>query len=444
MFTRLTVANTTSNKAIASTCTEFMASAKLDLSPSYQRARCWSQRQCNGLIDSIMHNWPLPLFTLYKLQATDATYASGKRYECVDGQNRLSAIHAFRAGTPLLNDKTGKEEHVTWVGQKADKKLRYIDLSEEERDWFDTYEVTLTIIQAPMDLDSRKAMFTRLQDGSKISTAEYVKNTEHPVSQFVSRTGLRDQFLPVATGLMTGAKGDWMDVLADCTTLYIHRADADPLASLSRTQADLRAVLKGTKAATPGSNYDMPLTEADDAALTPLFTQLIASLAAAKTEKVKCHKFHVVVLFLQLLRSAAPPPTAALHAWFKGHKDIVTATKAGTPSLTIYHEQLASLTAPAAPAEELKRRSIPKKKRDALWVQHFGGSGKGACLCCSAEILFTRWEQAHVVAVAEGGTNDLTNLRPTCVSCNRSCATENLLTWCAREWPAAPLLRLSE
>ena len=441
MFKRLTSPNTTTNKAIPSVYTEFLESARLDLSPSYQRARCWSQRQCNGLIDSIMHGWPLPLMTFYKLQAADPSYATGKRYECVDGQNRLSAIHAFRAGTPLLNDKTGKEEHVTWAGQTADKKLRYIDLSEEERDWFDSYELTLTIIHAPMDLDSRKAMFTRLQDGSKISTAEYVKNTEHPVSQFVSRTGLRDQFLPVATGLMTGAKGDWMDVLADCTTLYIHRADADPLTSLSRTQADLRAVLKGTKSATPGSNYDMPLSATDDAALTPLFGQLISTLAAAKADKVRCHKFHVVVLFLQLLKGTAAPSSPALHTWFKGHKDIVAATKAGTPSLTIYHEQLAALTAPPAEPEEPKRRSIPKKKRDELWVKHFGGSGKGACLCCEAEILFTRWEQAHVVAVAEGGSNDLTNLRPTCVSCNRSCGTENLLTWCAREWPAAPLLR---
>jgi len=441
MFKRLTSPNTTTNKAIPSVYTEFLESARLDLSPSYQRARCWSQRQSNGLIDSIMHGWPLPLITVYKLQASDPAYATGKRYECVDGQNRLSAIHAFRAGTPLLNDKTGKEEPVTWAGQTGDKKLRFIDLTEEERDWFDTYELTLTIIHAPMDLDSRKAMFTRLQDGSKISTAEYVKNTEHPVCQFISRTGLRDKFLPVATGLMMAAKGEWMDVLVACTTLYIRRADADPLAALTRTQADLRAVLKGTKAATPGSNYDMPLTAADDAALTPLFDQLIAVLATAKTEKTKCHKVHVVVLFLQVLKGTAPTP--ALHAWFKSAAAIVRATKDGVPGLTIFHEQLAALTTPPA-TEESKRRSIPKKKRDALWVKHFGGAGKAACLCCEAEILFTRWEQAHVVAVAEGGSNDLSNLRPTCVSCNRSCGTENLLTWCAREWPAAPLLRLSE
>lgn len=442
MFKRLTSPNTTTNKAIPSVYTEFLESARLDLSPSYQRARCWSQRQCNGLIDSIMHGWPLPLITFYKLQAADPSYATGKRFECVDGQNRLSAIHAFRAGTPLLNDKTGKEEHVTWAGQTGEKKLRYVDLSEEERDWFDSYELTLTIIHAPMDLDSRKAMFTRLQDGSKISTAEYVKNTEHPVSQFVSRTGLRDQFLPVATGFMLAAKSEWMDVLVDCATLYLHRTDADPLTSLGRTQADLRAVLKG-RPATPGSMYDMPLSAADDATLTPLMTQLIAILAAAKTDKLKCHKFHVSLLFLHILQRHAPPPTAILQTWFKSAATIVRETKGGVieRALEVYREQqTALLSPPAASVEESKRRAIPKKKRDALWVRHFGGAGTAACLCCEAPIMFTRWEQAHVVAVAEGGTNELDNLRPTCVSCNRSCATENLLVWCAREYPRAPLL----
>jgi hypothetical protein len=441
-FKRLTVPNTTTIKAISSVYTEYLETARLDLSPSYQRARCWSQRQCNGLIDTIMHGWPTPLFTFYRLPVADGA----KRYECVDGQNRLYAIKAFRTGTPILNDKSGKEEHVTWTGQTGDKKLRYVDLSDEECEWFDTYELTLTIIQSPMDLDSRKAMFTRLQDGSKISTAEYVKNTEHPVSQFISRTGLRDKFLPVATGMMMAAKGEWMDVLADCVTLYIHRADADPLASLGRTQADLRAVLKGVKSSTPGTKYDMPLTPADDATLTPLFDQLIATLSAVKAEKVKCHKFHVTLLFLQNLKAGAIPSVTAVQTWFKGAAAIVRETKGGgvERALEVYREHQTSLTVTALPpAEEpaIKRRAIPKKKRDALWYQHFGVSGSGACLCCDAPILFTRWEQAHVTAVAEGGSNDLENLRPTCVGCNRSCGTENLLVWCAREYPSSTLLR---
>ena len=50
------------------------------------------------------------------------------------------------------------------------------------------------------------------------------------------------------------------------------------------------------------------------------------------------------------------------------------------------------------------------------------------------------WEQAHILAVANGGGNELPNLVPTCVSCNRSMGTENLLDWCVREYPRAAVL----
>ena len=98
---------------------------------------------------------------------------------------------------------------------------------------------------------------------------------------------------------------------------------------------------------------------------------------------------------------------------------------------------------PPPPAPKPKRVTIPKKKRDALWTEHFGESKTGVCQCCQGAIVGPvggGWEQAHIVAVANGGKNDLTNLVPTCVSCNRSCGSEDLRIWCAREYPAAPFL----
>jgi hypothetical protein len=452
MFKRLATPNTTTNKAISTTCTEFLTSAKLDLSPSYQRPHCWSQRQSNGLIDSIMHNWPLPLFTFYKLQAADPSYATGKRYECVDGQNRLCAIQAFRTGKPLLNNK-GKEEWVTWVGQTADKKLRYVDLSEEEREWFDTYELTLTIIQAPMDLDSRKAMFTRLQDGSKISRSQYYKNKDHPVCQFISRTGLELTFWPVARGFLRAAGGEWHDTLVDCTTLYIHRADADPLKSLERVQSEVRKALDG-KMFGPASVYNMQaLSPVDDAALTPLMGQLITVLTRAKAEKVKCHKFHVSLLFLELLTGRATDSLtpAILRKWFKSHDKIVRDTKEGgaPQAYEVYCEQhktlLAALAPPPPPAPVVILPHPPSAVRDATWTRYFGESEEGTCQCCEGPLKKTGpvspWDLAHIDARSGGGSNEPENLVPTCVSCNRTCGTRNLKEWCESVHPSAPLLR---
>ena len=441
-FRRLETRSTTTPKTISSICAEYLNNNKLDLSPSYQRARCWTQRQNCGFVNSIMRNWPVPLITLYKLHASNpddaAAYAGGKRYECVDGQNRLCAIQAFRTGTPIVNDK-GKEEEVYWEGLLTACK-KYDNLLEEHTEWFDTFEIAVTIIQHPMTLDERKAMFTSLQDGSKISASEYIKNSEHPVSQFISKHLLRDQFLPMITGMMAAAKGEWMDTLVDCSTLYIRRNAAVPLDSLDRSQSDLRAVLKGNKKVLEGSNYHMPRSENDHAPLLAHIQELIALLGSIKNDKVKCHKFHVIILFFLLMNGEAPS-VPVIQAWMKATNTIVIRGKNGERDADIRRdilEQLRNFVMPAA--AEPKRRAIPIKKRKALWKTYFGAAESGACQCCDAPIQEKGWEQAHILAVANGGGNELPNLVPTCVSCNRSMGTENLLDWCVREYPRAAVL----
>ena len=408
-----------------------------------------------------MRNWPIPLITLYKLHASNpddaADYSRGIRYEVVDGQNRLRALRAFMTGTPIRNDK-GKDEPVTWEGPTGlahGAGLLLAALPEEQQEWFTTYEIAVTVIQHPMSLKDRKAMFTRLQDGTKISSAEYAKNTEHPVSQFISRTGLRDRVLGDTglVGYLAAAKSQWMDMLVDCVTLWIHRESENALLKLIRDQSALRKVLEGKTTATAGTAYDMSFSPADDASCLSVFDTLFACLTEAHAEKVKYHKFHVTILFHHLCLGGTPPTPTALRAWFK--ETVSTIKKdhdAGVTPEAIREGLLLSLATairiddapvvaevPASP----KRRAIPKKKRDALWVRHFGGVGTGYCLCCEAPILFSGagWDQAHIVAVAAGGSNDIENLVPTCPSCNRSCGTEDLRTWCAREYPRAPFLR---
>ena len=452
MFTRLETPNTTTTLRISSLVGEYLDSNELDLSPPYQRARCWKIQQCNIFIDSIMHGWPLPIFTFYTLRPSDPSYATGKRFECVDGQNRLSAIHAFRAGTPLLNDK-GKEEWVTWTGQTGKETKQYKDLDvATERGWFDRFVVAVTIIEAPMDMDSRKDMFMRLQNGTRCSVSENLKNSKHPVSQFVYDTGLRDRFRPVALGFLRAAPSEWLDTLVDCTTLYIHRADADPLKSLERVQSEVRNALKG-KTFGETSVYNMPVPPADYPALTPLMDQLITVLTAAKAEKVKCHKFHVSLLFLELLTGRAPDSLtpAILRKWFKSHDKIVTDTKegGGPQAYKVYREQHATLLAaldPPPPAVALVILPHPPTVvRDATWTRYFGESEVGICQCCEGPLKKTgpgdTWDLAHIDARSGGGSNEPENLVPTCKSCNTQCAKKNLKEWCESVHPSAPLLR---
>lgn len=451
-FRRLETPNKVVTKTISTIYAEFLTGSlgplpKTNLAPSYQRAPCWKQNQNCRLIDSIMCNWPVPILTFYKIHPSDdpVAHAGGARFECVDGQNRLRAIAAFLTGKPIINDK-GKPETVFWTRPTDGARLSYSELSAEERGWFDEYDMAVTIIQSPMTLDERKAMFTRLQDGSKITRSEYLKNTEHPVSQYVSRAGLRDKFLPVGKGLMAGVT-QWMDVFTDCVTLWINRDTAVPLDYLNRSQSDLRAVLKGEKVAAPDTPCYMPFTEEDDAAVTPLFDTLFDALSAAKTEKVKCHKFHITLLFLHLLRGGAVPAPAILRFWFKEtFKGITADTKAEKPDAAIRAGlweafQAAVERGESGPESAPRRRPIPKSHRLAVWGTYFRGCVDGVCQCCKAPLKITgSWHQAHIVAVANGGLDVVANLVPTCATCNLECATRDLREFCAASHPDAPFL----
>jgi hypothetical protein len=207
-------------------------------------------------------------------------------------------------------------------------------------------------------------------------------------------------------------------------------------------------MLKKPRAVAAESQYSMLITEADHAPMTAIFDRLLEVLASVKADKIKCHKFHVSALFLALVQDLTLPSVSALRKWLKATSDIVSRLKLGENDTAIRVDIQGLLMAEedsdseSTGSSKPKRRAIPKKKREALWIRHFGAlEADGSCLCCQAHIAADKWEQAHIVAVANNGTNDLSNLVPTCVSCNRSCGDEDLREFAAREWPQAPLLR---
>lgn len=82
------------------------------------------------------------------------------------------------------------------------------------------------------------------------------------------------------------------------------------------------------------------------------------------------------------------------------------------------------------------RKSIPKKIRGEVWEKHFGDSTQGSCYCCKIPLkIMDTWEAGHIVPHAHGGPDTADNLRPICVSCNRSMGTENMDAFKARCYP---------
>lgn len=66
--------------------------------PDFQREEVWPDKKKRLLIDSILRGWHLPKFYFRKVDE--------QSFECVDGQQRLTAIYEFFDNKLEMNDDT--------------------------------------------------------------------------------------------------------------------------------------------------------------------------------------------------------------------------------------------------------------------------------------------------------------------------------------------------
>lgn len=89
------------------------------------------------------------------------------------------------------------------------------------------------------------------------------------------------------------------------------------------------------------------------------------------------------------------------------------------------------------------KKSIPKRTRDLVWVNNNGEVYAAPCYCCNRRIDVTNFEAGHVKAEREGGLTTLQNLLPVCGQCNRSMATENMISFAQRQGYPGRVIKLS-
>jgi len=83
-----------------------------------------------------------------------------------------------------------------------------------------------------------------------------------------------------------------------------------------------------------------------------------------------------------------------------------------------------------------KRKTIPKKVKDDLWILYFGeDNAKGKCYICKTEIHISKFEAGHVTSDSNGGEPIIENLRPICGPCNKSMGEENLYLYKNKYYP---------
>ncbi|OQW57268.1 MAG: hypothetical protein BVN28_13120 [Nitrospira sp. ST-bin4] len=149
--------------------------------PDFQREEVWTDAKKRLLIDSILKGWHLPKFYFRKID--DGTF------DCVDGQQRLTAIWEFFDDALVLDEETAKR-----VGG-----AKYSTLPDDVSDAFDDFEIDIEEIADATDQELEE-LFKRLQLGTPLNTAEKINAIQGDLRDFCHEMAAKS-FLKEKIGL---------------------------------------------------------------------------------------------------------------------------------------------------------------------------------------------------------------------------------------------------
>lgn len=124
-----------------------MAAEQLEMRPPFQRKPVWTTRQKAYLIDTILHEYPIP--ELYMQQTVDSD--GNQSHVIVDGQQRTRACLEFLEGEFELQESDSPE----WAG------LAFEDLSISEKKLIYEYDFVVRVLPEMGDSELRE-IFKRL------------------------------------------------------------------------------------------------------------------------------------------------------------------------------------------------------------------------------------------------------------------------------------------
>lgn len=138
---------------------------RYDLQPDFQREKVWSEIRQQKLMDTVLKKWDIPKIYLRVVEE--------ENFECIDGQQRMTAIFKFYDNQLKLPKESGE-----YVG------LYYNGLPDKVKDIFDDYELDIELIHDASD-DELRELFARLQLGMPLNSAEKLNAMSGNMRDFI-------------------------------------------------------------------------------------------------------------------------------------------------------------------------------------------------------------------------------------------------------------------
>jgi hypothetical protein len=79
--------------------------------------------------------------------------------------------------------------------------------------------------------------------------------------------------------------------------------------------------------------------------------------------------------------------------------------------------------------KQTTKRPLSRSLRKEVWKTYHGRTPHGECYCCGIKISESKWHCSHVLARSKQGSDEVSNLRTCCVTCNTTMGNQNLYTF---------------
>lgn len=221
----------------------------LVVNPEYQRGVVWTLAQKKRLIDSVLRGYPIPLIYFHHIRQTAGRLVS-ERFEVIDGQQRINALHEFHQGAFRLFDPVKDEAQARFPDfiKKAPcpwASKTFQELPEATKSSF--LATGLRIVQITTD-DANEArdLFVRLQAGMPLNSQEKRDAWPGQFTDFILRIGGKpgiarypghEFFNRVLQANKAKDRGKFRQLAAQMAMLLLTRR-SDPNGSLRDTNAE--------------------------------------------------------------------------------------------------------------------------------------------------------------------------------------------------------------
>jgi hypothetical protein len=175
---------------------------EINLTPPYQREFGWDNDKQDLFIDSIVNNYIIPPIILIQLHDK-----KGYKYECMDGQHRLTVLKHYIEGMPInlddqhfiryTNVENGLKQSIFYEKKKRFKNIQnHRFMTETEKNMFDDKKIIIIkISNYDPKLNNvfgtiKNEMFLRLQKGEKASHTDIIRNCSNPLIIELKNNGL--------------------------------------------------------------------------------------------------------------------------------------------------------------------------------------------------------------------------------------------------------------